>query len=216
MPGDNLFCHDYQPLPVIIRGLRLLGVMFPSYVSYIKVDKYFEGREKPALRAGLPDFSTPRKMIAVTSGLHDHEWISATAVKHLACTLITSFGKDCMIIKLRGNFEIVSIPVIKPDGFMYTWKTDRQWHRSRQPTRLRFCRGMDLDHAFRFKWYESLTQTDSCSESYGGGQEAFQAVEAMQLATWARHDTLNEADHVVFLDLHYCSQQFLFPSFAFE
>lgn len=211
--GDNIFFQNYQPTPVIVRWMRLLEAMFPSYVEYLTIGQSWEGRDIPALRVGVPAASTPttpRKTIVITGGLHGREWISTSTVNYLAWSFITTFGKEPMITKLLDEFDFVFVPVLNPDGVEYTWRVDRLWRKSRQQTNLRYCRGLDLDHAFGFGWDEASTQSDPCSESYGG-EEPFQAVEARQLANWARNETLHNVQFVGLIDLHSYSQQILFP-----
>ncbi|CAG9942145.1 unnamed protein product [Clonostachys rosea f. rosea IK726] len=211
--GDNVFFQDYRSLSVIIRWMQLLEVMFPAFVEYTKIGQSWEGRDIPALRVGVSgqsSSSSPRKTIVITGGLHGREWISTSTVNYLAWSFITSFGKEPMITKLLVEFDIVFIPVVNPDGFEYTWNVDRLWRKSRQQTGLRYCRGMDLDHAFGYEWDSARHQTDPCSESYGG-EQPFQAVEAEKLAHWARNQTLHNVNFVSFIDLHSYSQQVLFP-----
>ncbi|PHH58644.1 hypothetical protein CDD81_4959 [Ophiocordyceps australis] len=215
--ADHVFFQDYQPISVIDRWMRLVEAMFPSHVEYISIAKSFEARDIAALRVGAiharqKDWSHgPRKTILVTGSLHAREWIATTTVNYLAWSLMNSFGKESFITKLLQEFDFVFIPVVNPDGVDYSWKVDRLWRKSRQPTSLPFCRGFDLDHAFGYGWNSSHVQSDACSEEYPG-DKPFEAVEAMQLAAWARNQSLSgQAAFIGLVDLHAYSQQILFP-----
>ncbi|KAK4168958.1 hypothetical protein QBC43DRAFT_356471 [Cladorrhinum sp. PSN259] len=211
---SNLFFQQYQTLSVITSWMRLLEAMFPTITEMSSIGKSYEGRDVFALRVGArsddDETSKARKTILVTGGLHGREWISTSTVTYLMWSVITAYDKEPMITKILKHFDIIFIPVLNPDGYEYTWQTDRLWRKSRQQTKLRFCRGLDLDHAFGHEWESANLNTDPCSESYGG-DAPFQAVEASELAKWARNQTENGVKFVGFLDLHSYSQQVLFP-----
>jgi extracellular matrix protein 14 len=194
--------------------MRLLEALFPSIANMTSIGKSYEGRDVYAFRVGARsndgEARGPRKTILITGGLHGREWISTSTVNYLLWSVITSYDREPMITKLLEHFDIVFIPVLNPDGYEYTWQTDRLWRKSRQQTKMRFCRGLDLDHAFGYGWDAVGHQTDPCSESYGGDQP-FQAVEASLLAKWAKNETENGVKFVSYLDLHSYSQQVLIP-----
>ena len=192
--------------------MRLLQALFPSFTAITSIGKSSEGRDILAFRVGerTGDEQGPRKTLLVTGGLHGREWISTSTVGYLLWSVVTAFGNDHMITKLLQHFDIIFIPVLNPDGYEYTWQSDRLWRKSRQQTKMRYCRGLDLDHAFSYEWESSQRQTDPCSESYGGDQP-FQAIEASELARWAKNQTENNVRFVGLLDLHSYSQQILFP-----
>jgi extracellular matrix protein 14 len=192
--------------------MRFLEGLFPSLVRVTSIGTSYEGREIPALKVSVKKASpgSPRKTLVVTGGLHAREWISTTTVNYVAWSYITQYGKDRMVTKFLDEFDLVFIPVVNPDGVQYTWQVDRLWRKSRQETKLRFCRGMDLDRAFGYEWDGRGSGSDPCSETYGGS-EPFQAVEAQQVADWAKAESENGVVFEGLVDLHSYSQQILFP-----
>ncbi|KAK9412843.1 putative Zinc carboxypeptidase [Seiridium unicorne] len=216
---DDLFFKDYQPMSVISTWMQYFESMFQfqneGLVSLISIGKSYEGRDIPALRVGHDTQrhhkkTKARKTILITGGLHAREWISVSTVNYLADMFASKFGKDDVVDAMLKEYDLVFVPVLNPDGYEYTWNVDRLWRKSRQNTTMSYCHGYDLDHSFGYRWNAAEHQSDPCSESYGGN-EPFQAVEALQLAKWAANETKHNVDFVAYIDLHSYSQQILWP-----
>jgi len=211
----DLFFHDYQPLSVLHPWMQFMTSMFPGHAELLTIGKTAQGRDILALRIGAAEDNEeqPRHTIVISGGTHAREWISVSTVTYIAHSLMTQYGDPSfpLVTKLLDHFDLVFIPTLNPDGYEYTWSTDRLWRKNRQPTFLPFCPGVDLDRSFQFGWDGDSTADTPCSENHAG-KGPLAGIEARRLVDWATNETKsNNVMFVAFLDLHSYSQQILYP-----
>ena len=216
---SDVFFTEYQPLSVLYPWLRLMASMFPSHATLTSIGLTAEGRDIPALRVGARTEMPPghehdtRQTVLVMGGSHAREWISVSTTAYIAYSLLTRYGDPRFpdVTKVLDHFDVMFLPTLNPDGYDYTWSTDRLWRKNRQQTPLPFCPGIDVDRAFGFAWDGNDTADNPCSEDFAG-TAPLQAPEAKLLTDWARNQTENNnVTFVSFLDLHSYSQQILYP-----
>lgn len=213
----NRMFLDYQPIDVIYPWMRFLASFFTTHTRLISIGTSYEGREILGLRIGVhptnnedPD-PPKRKTILITGGLHAREWISTSSASFVAWSLITGYGKTQTMTTMLETFDFVVIPTVNPDGYEYSWTTDRLWRKNRQATDVRFCPGIDLDRGFGFQWDAFTTTGNPCSENFAG-EAPFEAVESKQLADWAKNEIeSNNVEFIGLVDLHSYSQEILYP-----
>ena len=73
-------------------------------------------------------------------------------------------------INMFLNFvDIHIIPLVNPDGYVYTWEQDRWWRKNRQINPGSDCVGTDLNRNWDIDWNgEESTSEDPCSYIYVG------------------------------------------------
>lgn len=80
--------------------------------------------------------------------------------------------EQAIIEHRRTNFVIV--PVLNPDGYEYTWTTDRLWRKNRRPGGVRTldnvdnCNGVDLNRNYDTNFGGTGSSSNQCSHLYAG------------------------------------------------
>ncbi|GAA6005578.1 putative metallocarboxypeptidase [Rhodotorula paludigena] len=151
-----------------------------------------------------------RKLGFVVSGTqHAREWIAASTILYLVHDLVAP-GEDGLARghSLLDKVKFTFIPVVNPDGYVYSWDHDRLWRKSRQPVRPDdpSCVGIDLNRNWGFH-FQPGTRPNPCSDSYPGSR-AFESSELQALRGYLT-DRENPVD--AFFDVHSFGQMLLFP-----
>ncbi|KAJ9571434.1 uncharacterized protein HLK63_G05885 [Nakaseomyces glabratus] len=211
---EEFFFDQYQPLDKIYSWMERLQESFPDIINIEVVGRTYEGRELRALHlcANNNQTNPEKKTIVITGGVHAREWVSVSSACWVVAQLVGRYALgDQKEIKYLENLDFLVIPVFNPDGYEYTFTTNRLWRKNRQQTYIPVCKGIDIDHSFGYQW--ESTHAYPCSEEYSG-EEPFEAIEAK---SWNDFLSTVKGEYKVYgyLDLHSYSQEILYP-YAFS
>ena len=82
---------------------------------------------------------------------------------------------------MASKVKWIVIPVLNPDGYVYTWTRDRMWRKNRNPRAGRFgrrgCVGVDLNRNYDIEWGRNGISRNPCSDIYPG-KKAFSEPES--------------------------------------
>ncbi|GAA5975320.1 hypothetical protein JCM11641_005936 [Rhodosporidiobolus odoratus] len=153
-----------------------------------------------------------RKLEFVVAGTqHAREWVAASTILYLIHDLLAlqeeAGGKmdEKARARLLNQVDFTFVPVVNPDGYVYSWDVDRLWRKSRQHVG-KDCFGIDLNRNWGFHFHPG-TRPNPCSDSYPGAT-AFESAELQALSSYLASRT-NRVD--AFLDVHSFGQMLLYP-----
>ncbi|KAH8018617.1 hypothetical protein HPB51_009056 [Rhipicephalus microplus] len=90
--------------------------------------------------------------------------------------MTTGYGSDSTITTLLQTFDFYIFPLINPDGYAYTFTSDRLWRKNRSGGK-RGCRGVDPNRNFDAAFGGAGTSGHPCSDIYRGAR-AFSEAES--------------------------------------
>ncbi len=115
---------------------------------------------------------------------HAREWVTVMATTYFADQLAQEYATDNFTQTLLDIVDVYIVPIVNPDGYVYTHTTDRYWRKNRQPNANSSCVGTDLNRNWDADWNGGeSTSTSECSDVYVG-TSPFSATEANVLKNY--------------------------------
>lgn len=142
----------------------------------------YEGRPILAVKIGPPDDAPNRPNVLFMGTHHAREWIS-TAV---ALKLIRWLADSGSV--LTATHDVWVIPVENPDGYQYTFTTDRYWRKNRRPN-ANGSYGVDPNRNYPAFWgADDVGSSNSpYAETYRGAAPASEPETQAVMAFHAAH-----------------------------
>ncbi|KAK2818071.1 hypothetical protein Q7C36_022004 [Tachysurus vachellii] len=196
----------YQSLEDIYYLINKTNQEHPDMTKLILIGSSFE--KNPLYLLKLSGRRGPvDKAMWMDCGIHAREWISPAFCIWFIKYALTFYKENPDITTLLDKMDIYILPVMNPDGYKYTWTTNRMWRKNRSVMEGSSCVGVDLNRNFDANWCTTGASSSPCSDIYCGRYpESEPEVQAVTKFLRA-----HKASIKLFFSMHSYSQMLLFP-----
>ncbi len=206
-PQGGLF-DRYLTLEEVYSAMRALAEQNPRLVQMFEIGRFYGLRLTKDPR--LARVYRNRPQVVFNSCQHAREWITVSVALYLAYQLVAGYGVDTRITRLLDRLEVYIIPVVNPDGYVYSWTTDRLWRKNRrylgQNSQGQPIYGVDLNRNWAYQWGGEGSSGQRSSQTYRG-PAPFSEPETYFLSRWL----LSLPTLRAHIDIHSYSQLILWP-----
>ncbi|KXN73517.1 peptidase M14, carboxypeptidase A, partial [Conidiobolus coronatus NRRL 28638] len=135
------------------------------------IGKTYKGRDIFAVHLTNPvNYGPPKKKVWLQSLIHAREWISGSTTQFIFDYLLKNKDSNPQVKKLLNDIEIIFIPIVNIDGYIYTHTVNRL-----QRKNLNFeagGNGVDLNRNYPYHWGGEGASPDPNHFSYRGSSPA--------------------------------------------
>jgi murein tripeptide amidase MpaA len=203
-PGRGGVFDRYLRFNEVLSYLNTLVTLRPDLAQTFVAGQSIEGRNIVGIRITGPG-AGPKPGILMHGCQHAREWITVPVILWLADQLVRQYDTDPYLRRLVDEREWYLVPVMNPDGYVYTWDVDRMWRKNRRPN-AGGCYGVDLNRNWGYGWGGPGSSGDPCSEEYRG-TAPFSEPETQAMRNWIN----SHPNILVYADLHSYSQIIFYP-----
>jgi len=203
--SDDWYQH-YHTYDENIQWLLNLASTYPNMTELVNVGSTYEGRSLVALRVFSPSTTSHKRSIWIDAGIHAREWITTATVNYILGHLLSDYVNDTSVKSILDNADIYVLTMFNPDGYVYSWTTDRMWRKTRSPNTGSRCWGTDANRNWDWHWDGSGSSTNPCADDYRGSAP-FSEVETKTVSSF-----LTTIPNLVgYINFHSYSQLWMYP-----
>lgn len=199
---------DYKTYDQINAHMDTLVAQRPDLVSKFAVGASLQGRTIYGIEITSP-VGADKPGVCFTACQHAREWISPMTAMYIATELVSGYGAAPEITDILDELVVYVIPVVNPDGYVYTWTSNRLWRKNRRNNGGGSF-GVDLNRNWPYEWGGPGSSGNPNSETYRGTAPASEPETQVVRDFFLAHPEI-----IAHIDFHSYSQLILFP-FGYE
>ncbi|KAI0548118.1 hypothetical protein F4679DRAFT_333547 [Xylaria curta] len=167
LPGLEWF-DAYHPYADHVQYWADLQAAFPNNSELIVAGTSFEGRPIQGIHLWGEGGKDSKPAIFFNGNVHAREWITSVVVEYILYQLVTGYKNDTLVQKVLDNYDFYVLPVVNPDGFVYTQTTNRLWRKNRQVRSNTTAVGTDINRNWAVGWGGDGSSPNPSSETFSG------------------------------------------------
>merc|ERR1712080_452410 len=199
--GHSMDWTSYHPLDDMYSYLDYLEATY-DFVTTESIGKSYNGQDMRIIKVCRGGCGN-KPALWFDGGIHAREWVSPAVTTYMAMELLEN---DSAHPDLTQNTDWYILPVMNPDGYLYTQSNDRMWRKTRSPN-SGSCPGTDANRNWGYHWNTGGSSNNPCSDTYHG-KSAFSEIENVNV----RDFLTNHKDTIkYYMNIHSYSQLILLP-----
>ena len=111
----------------------------------------YENRTLAYMKIGAPSASS-KKVIVIESTIHAREWLAMATTVYLVDKMLNQYNTDATVKRMMDTYDWIIIPTANPDGYEYSKTSERLWRKTRSPTNIARCVGVDPNRNWDHNW----------------------------------------------------------------
>ncbi|XP_059409222.1 carboxypeptidase B2 [Carassius carassius] len=204
--SGGVFYERYHSLEDIYYWINKTRQDYSDMVQVILIGSSSEKRPLYVLKLSGRREEVKRAMW-IDCGIHAREWIAPAFCMWFVKYSLAFYNQNTEITEILNNMDVYILTVMNPDGYKYTWTTDRMWRKNRSYNKESDCLGADLNRNFDANWCTKGASDNPCDPTYCGPfPESEPESQAVARFLRSHKDTVK-----LYLSIHSYSQMLLFP-----
>jgi hypothetical protein len=157
--------HRYEDMSQFVNDLQLAH---PGRATRVSVGQSLENREIFGVKITGANGPSEKPAVVFSAMQHAREWVAGSTALYLANELLEGYGSDPRITAALDAVDVYIVPVVNPDGYVWTWDVERMWRKNRRANGGGTF-GVDTNRNFSVGWgLNGGSDTSSSSETYRG------------------------------------------------
>jgi murein tripeptide amidase MpaA len=159
---------QYFTYQKVEETLKDYAAKYPKICRIESIGKSCENRDIWAIKISDNPQTDEKEPAVLLLGLHhSREWISTEVPMATAKVLLEQFGKDDRITTLVNEREIWIVPIVNPDGLVYSQTKQKYWRKNRRKN-ADGSFGVDPNRNYGYKWGDVGASDNPRDDTYHG------------------------------------------------